>query len=58
MLRRPVWLPQPAPLLRLAMRQQADLLLAGRRVVPRAALALGYEFARPALRGALEEALG
>src|SRR5256885_6456603 len=37
-LHRPSWLRQPAPLLRLAMRQQADLLLASHRVLPRAAL--------------------
>jgi uncharacterized protein (TIGR01777 family) len=57
-LHRPVWLPQPAPLLRLAMRGQAELLLVGHRVVPAAALARGYEFRRPALGPALAEALG
>jgi uncharacterized protein (TIGR01777 family) len=57
-LHRPSWLPLPAPLLRLAMRRQADLLLAGHQVLPRAALARGYEFEYPALGPALEDALG
>ncbi len=57
-LHRPVWLPQPAPLLRLALRQQADLLLVGHRVLPKVALRQGYEFKFPAVRPALEEALG
>ncbi|HXM58575.1 MAG TPA: TIGR01777 family oxidoreductase [Candidatus Dormibacteraeota bacterium] len=57
-LRRPTWLPQPAPLLRLAMRGQSELLLASRRVLPRAALAAGYDFTRPELEPALAEALG
>jgi uncharacterized protein (TIGR01777 family) len=57
-LHRPVWLPQPAPLLRLAMRRQADLLLAGHRVLPKVALARGYGFRYPALGPALEESLG
>jgi uncharacterized protein (TIGR01777 family) len=55
---RPVWLRQPAPLLRLAMGRTAELLLAGHRVLPNVALARGYEFRRPALGPALEEALG
>jgi uncharacterized protein (TIGR01777 family) len=57
-LHRPNWLRQPAPLLRLAMRQQADLLLASHRVLPRAALAAGYAFRWPALEPALADALG
>jgi uncharacterized protein (TIGR01777 family) len=57
-LRRPVWLPQPAPLLRLALRRQAELLLVGHRVVPAAAVGRGYEFRRPALGPALADALG
>jgi uncharacterized protein len=56
-LRRPVWLPQPAPLLRLAMRRQSELLLVGHRVQPSVALARGYEFRYPALGPALAEAL-
>jgi uncharacterized protein (TIGR01777 family) len=57
-LHRPVWLPVPAPLLRLAMGQMSDLLLVGHRALPRVALRAGYEFERPTLRSALEEALG
>jgi uncharacterized protein (TIGR01777 family) len=57
-LHRPVWLRQPAPLLRLAMRQQADLLLSGHRVLPTVALAHGYRFRYPALGPALDDALG
>ena len=56
-LRRPLWLPQPAPLLRLALRQQADLLLVGHRVLPKKALSRGYQFKYPALGPALTEAL-
>lgn len=44
-LRRPSWLPAPAPLLRLALGEAADgLLLAGQRALPRAAEALGHRF--------------
>jgi uncharacterized protein len=57
-LRRPVWLRQPAPLLRLALRRQSELLLVGHRVLPRVALGRGYEFRRPVLGPALAEALG
>jgi hypothetical protein len=57
-LRRPVWLPQPAPALRLAMGRLSELLLVGHRVAPAAALAGGYGFRWPALGPALEEALG
>jgi uncharacterized protein len=55
---RPVWLPQPAPLLRLALGRQSQLLLVSHRVVPRVALDLGYEFRYPTLAPALAEALG
>jgi uncharacterized protein (TIGR01777 family) len=57
-LRRPAWLPQPAPLLRLAMRRQSELLLVGHRVQPSVALARGYTFRYPTLGPALAEALG
>ncbi|HSR25254.1 MAG TPA: TIGR01777 family oxidoreductase [Candidatus Eisenbacteria bacterium] len=57
-LHRPVWLPQPAPVLRLALGRQSQLLLVSRRVLPRVALDLGYEFRYPALPAALAEALG
>jgi uncharacterized protein len=57
-LHRPVWLPQPAPLLRLAMRGMADLLLVGHRVTPAVAKGRGYEFRYPEVGPALTEALG
>jgi uncharacterized protein (TIGR01777 family) len=57
-LHRPVWLPQPAPLLRLAMRRQSELLLLGHRVLPAVALGRGYEFRYPAVGAALANALG
>jgi uncharacterized protein len=56
-LHRPVWLPQPAPVLRLGMQGMADLVLVGHRVVPAAALGRGYAFRYPALEPALAEAL-
>lgn len=55
---RPCWLPVPAPVLRLAFGEMADLLLQGRRVEPRAALAAGYRFRYPTLAPALAAALG
>jgi len=57
-LHRPVWLPQPAPLLRLAMQGMSELLLVGHRVLPAVALGRGYEFRQPALGPALADALG
>lgn len=57
-LHRPVWLPQPAPVLRLAMQGMADLLLVGHRVVPAVATGRGYAFRYPALEPALAQALG
>jgi uncharacterized protein len=56
-LHRPSRLPTPAPLLRLALGEQADLLLHGQRAEPRNALAAGFEFRHATLRPALEEAL-
>jgi uncharacterized protein (TIGR01777 family) len=56
-LHRPSAFPTPAPLLRLVLGEQADLLLHGQRAEPRKALAAGFEFRHPLLRAALEEAL-
>jgi NAD dependent epimerase/dehydratase family enzyme len=56
-LRRPARLRTPAALLRLALGEQADLLLHGQRAEPRTVLAAGYRFRQPELRGALEETL-
>ena len=55
-LRRPALLPTPAPVLRLALGEQADLLLHGQRAVSRRLD--GFGFRQRQLRGALEAALG
>jgi uncharacterized protein (TIGR01777 family) len=57
-LRRPAAVPTPARVLRLALGESADLLLTGRRAVPRKAEAAGYEFRFPELEPALTDALG
>ena len=54
---RPSWLPAPSLALRLLLRDQADLLLHGRRAEPRRALAYGYTFRRPDLHEALVHTL-
>lgn len=56
-LHRPAVLPTPAPVLRLALGNAADLLLHGQRAEPRAAEAAGYAFRWPELRPALEDVL-
>jgi uncharacterized protein len=55
---RPSWAPAPAFALKMALGEQADLVLHGRRAVPRRALALGFEYKYPDLPGALAQALG
>lgn len=55
-LHRPSLLPTPAVLLRLALGEQADLLLHGQHAVSRRLQ--GFSFAYPQLPGALEDALG
>jgi uncharacterized protein len=57
-LHRPVWLPAPAWAIRLALRDQATLVLGSRRVVPSAARAAGYAFGHPTVEEALAEVLG
>jgi uncharacterized protein (TIGR01777 family) len=58
-LRRPAWLPVPAPALRLLIGEMADaLLLGGQRAVPRRALELGFRFRYERVRDALEAVLG
>lgn len=57
-LRRPAWLPAPAPALRLALGEMADaMLLSGQRAIPQAALALGYRFQYEELEEALADLL-
>ena len=57
-LRRPVFLPVPEMALRALMGEMADVLFDSQRVLPKAALASGYEFRYPAIAGALEDVLG
>ena len=57
-LHRPCWLPAPAWALRLALRDQATLLIGSRRVVPARAIAAGYRFRHPAIDEALADVLG
>jgi uncharacterized protein (TIGR01777 family) len=57
-LRRPVWFPAPARLVRLVLGEQAVLLLGSRRVAPARALELGYTFRYPTIDAAVEQVLG
>jgi uncharacterized protein (TIGR01777 family) len=50
---RPAIVPVPSVALRVALGEMADVLLAGQRVVPAAAEALGFRFRHPELAGAL-----
>jgi uncharacterized protein (TIGR01777 family) len=54
---RPSWLPTPGFALRLALGEVAGVILTGQQVLPRRALALGFEFLYPDLKRALEEIL-
>jgi uncharacterized protein (TIGR01777 family) len=56
-LHRPTWFPTPAPLLRLALGAESQLLLDGRKAVADKAKAAGYQFRLGGLPQALEEAL-
>jgi uncharacterized protein (TIGR01777 family) len=55
---RPSWLHVPTLFLRLAMGQQSDLMIHGRRAEPKKALGAGYRFQHPLLDGALKQVLG
>jgi NAD dependent epimerase/dehydratase family enzyme len=57
-LHRPAVIPAPAPLLRLALGQESELLLHGRRAAPAKAQAAGYAFQFGGLPEALENLLG
>ena len=50
---RPCWFPTPGFPMRLALGEQADLLLEGARVAPVKLRAAGFSFSHPALEGAL-----
>jgi uncharacterized protein (TIGR01777 family) len=54
---RPLWLPVPALAVRLALGDQATLVLGSRRVWPARALALGFDFRYAKLEGALSAEL-
>lgn len=56
-LHRPAWLPVPAFALKAAVGELAEYLLEGRLVVPARLEALGYRFAHPSLREAIETSL-
>jgi uncharacterized protein len=56
-LRRPSILPAPAPALRLALGELAEVLLSGQRAHPRRLLAAGYRFRHPNLPEALADLL-
>ena len=53
-LNRPSWARVPPSLLALMVGEMADMLLAGQRATPQAALKLGYQFKYPHLKQALE----
>jgi len=57
-LRRPAILPAPAPVLRLVLRDMAQMFLFSQRARPAAAEARGFAFARPQLADALADLLG
>ena len=57
-LHRPAFLPTPGWPIRLALGEQADLLLGGQRVAPSRLLAEGFQFAHPELAGALADLTG
>jgi uncharacterized protein len=57
-LSRPSWAPAPAFALKLALGEQAELVLHGRHATPQKALQLGYQFVFPRLPEALQDALG
>jgi len=57
-LHRPNWLPLPASVLRLMLREESTLLLGSRRVVPARLLEAGFSFRFINLEMALQEVLG
>jgi uncharacterized protein len=56
-LHRPAFMPMPGFMMRLLIGEAADVVLKGQRVLPRQALALGYEFKFPTIDAALVDAV-
>jgi len=56
-LHRPVLFRLPGALLRLAVGEMADSVLAGARILPKRLIEAGFPFAHPTLPGALDHAL-
>jgi uncharacterized protein (TIGR01777 family) len=56
-LKRPCLLPVPAFVLKMMMGEAADVLFSGQRVIPKAALKIGFAFRFPEIRQALEDIL-
>lgn len=54
---RPCWAPVPAPIVRIALGEMADMLLSGARIVPAKLLDMGYRFKFPSLKSALADLL-
>ena len=57
-LHRPAFLPVPEIALKVLIGEMAEVLFGSQRVLPKAALASGYEFHHPLLDEALEDLLG
>ena len=57
-IRRPIWFPAPAWLVRLVLGEQAVLLLGSRRVAPARALEVGYDFRYRTIDDAFDEVFG
>ena len=57
-IRRPIWFPAPAWLVRLVLGEQAVLLLGSRRVAPARALEEGYDFRYRTIDDAFDEVFG
>ncbi|SHG78756.1 TIGR01777 family oxidoreductase [Ornithinibacillus halophilus] len=57
-LKRPNWLPAPAPMFRMATGQMSQLITSGQYVLPKKAENHGYEFEYPNLEDALKQIFG
>jgi NAD dependent epimerase/dehydratase family enzyme len=55
---RPCFIPTPAWPMRLALGEQADLLLEGQRVAPHALVGQGFRFAFPTMETAMQDLYG